>query len=60
ENQRVPASRAMRRTTKPSPPATSGRSRSRSETPERWPVPLAPTKPALAGVGALRGAPLEW
>lgn len=38
---------------KPSPPATSGRSRSRSGTPERWPVPLALTKPALACVGAL-------
>jgi hypothetical protein len=42
---------------KPSPPATSGRSRSRSGTPERRPVSLALTKPALAGVGALRGVP---
>jgi hypothetical protein len=42
---------------KPSPPATSGRSRSRSGTPERCPITLALTKPALAGVGALRGAP---
>lgn len=42
---------------KPSPPAASGRSRSRSGTPERCPVPLALTKPALAGVGALRGVP---
>lgn len=42
---------------KPSPPAVSGRSRSRSGTPERWPVTLVLSKPALAGVGALRGAP---
>ena len=42
---------------KPSPPAASGRSRSRSGTPERWPVTLVLSKPALAGVGALRGVP---
>lgn len=42
---------------KPSPPATRGRSRSRSGTPERWPFPLVLSKPALAGVGALRGVP---
>lgn len=42
---------------KPSPPAVSGRSRSRSGTSERWPVTLVLSKPALAGVGALRGAP---
>ena len=42
---------------KPSPPATNGRSRSRSGTPKRWLVPLVLSKPALAGVGALRGIP---
>ena len=42
---------------KPSPPAASGRSRSRSGAPERWPVTLVLSKPALAGVGALRGVP---
>lgn len=45
--------RAAGRTTKPSPPATSGRSRSRSGTLERWPGPLVPSSQPWPALGRL-------